>query len=56
MTMTLHDHRRTDPVAAHAYTLPIVREVPVRAGRGLGDGAPQESARPLAYAADAHAW
>ena len=26
--MTLHDRRRTDPVAARAYTLPIVREVP----------------------------
>ena len=32
--MTLHDRRRTDPVAAHAYTLPIVREVP-RAQREL---------------------
>ena len=32
--MTLHDRRRTDPVAAHAYTLPIVRGVP-RAQREL---------------------
>jgi hypothetical protein len=32
--MTLHDRRRTHPVAAHAYTLPIVREVP-RAQREL---------------------
>jgi hypothetical protein len=26
--MTLHDRRRTDPVAAHAYTLRSAREVP----------------------------
>ncbi len=26
--MTLHDRRPTDPVAAHAYTLPSAREVP----------------------------
>ena len=29
--MTIHDRRRTHPVTAHAYMLPIVREVPVHA-------------------------
>ena len=32
--MILHDRRRTDPVAAHAYALPIGRKVP-RAQREL---------------------
>ena len=26
--MTIHDRRRTDPVATHAYTVPVVRELP----------------------------
>ena len=34
--MTLHVHRRIDSVPAHAYTLPVVREVPIQAGRGAG--------------------
>jgi hypothetical protein len=55
--MTHRDRPRTDPIAAHAYTLPVVREVPIAAGpastprddlRGVG--------QPLVYAADAHAW
>jgi hypothetical protein len=50
--MTIHDRRRTHPVAAHAYTLPVVREVPVGAGLGAPGGAAQQ---PL-YAADSHAW
>ena len=32
--MTVHDRRRTDPVAARAYTLPIMRGIP-RAQREL---------------------
>jgi hypothetical protein len=54
--MPAHDRPRTDPIASHAYTLPVVREVPIRAG------APSEPAEPVAiepraeYAADAHAW
>jgi hypothetical protein len=34
--MTLQDRRRIDTGAAHAYTLPVVREVPIRAGLGAG--------------------
>jgi hypothetical protein len=34
--MTLHQRRRTEPAAPHAYTVPIVREVPVAAGQGAG--------------------
>jgi hypothetical protein len=26
--MTIHDRSRTHPVTAHAFTLPIVREIP----------------------------
>jgi hypothetical protein len=51
--MTIHVPRRTHPVAAHAYTMPVVREVPI--GAGLG-GAPQQPAQPHVYAADSHAW
>jgi hypothetical protein len=46
MTMTLHDRRRTDTVPAHAYTVPVVREVPIRAGAG---GTPITTPEPLAY-------
>jgi hypothetical protein len=51
MTLT-----RKDPIASHAYTLPVVREIPIQAGTSSGyptlSGAPQ----PVDYAADAHAW
>jgi hypothetical protein len=53
--MTIQDRYRTHPVAVHAYTLPIVREVPIHAGVWPGS-ASQQSGRPLAYAADSHAW
>ena len=47
---------RKDPIASHAYTLPVVREIPIQSGATPGyptlSGAPQ----PVAYAADAHAW
>jgi hypothetical protein len=54
--MTIRESRRIHPVAAHAYTLPIVREVPIFAGHVSGTGTPEQPAQPLAYAADAHAW
>jgi hypothetical protein len=54
--MTLHDRRRVHPVAAHAYTTPIVREVPICAGQESGSGTPEQFAQPLLYPADAHAW
>jgi hypothetical protein len=46
---------RTHPIASHAYTLPVVREIPIRSGD------PRDSADPVAieqrqYAADARAW
>jgi hypothetical protein len=54
--MTLHDRRRTDAVAAHAYTVPVVREVPIVPGLAPAASAPHELGQPLAYAADSHAW
>jgi hypothetical protein len=54
--MTLHDRARTDPIAAHAYTLPVVREVPIAGNSPSASSDPHGVARPLAYAADAHAW
>ena len=47
---------RKDPIATHAYTLPVVREIPMQAGAtsrtaGLPDAEP-----PIVYAANAHAW
>lgn len=53
--MTLHDRRRTDPAATHAYTVPVVREVPVRPSGHAASG-PHELGQPLANAADSHAW
>jgi hypothetical protein len=53
--MTIHDRRRTHPVAAHVYTLPIVREVPIHAGAWPGRGS-QQPGRPSAYTPDSHAW
>lgn len=52
--MTSHDRPRTDPIAAHAYTLPVVREVPI--GPSPTSGVPQGIGQPVVYAADAHAW
>jgi hypothetical protein len=52
--MTSQDRPRTDPIAAHAYTLPVVREVPI----GSSSPASEQHglAQPVGYAADAHAW
>ena len=54
--MTTLIRLRTDPIASHAYTLPVVREIPIESG------APSPPPEPVAieprteYAADAHAW
>ena len=53
--MTIRESSRIHPVAARAYTLPIVREVPSYAAHGSGSG-PEQFAQPLLYPADAHAW
>jgi hypothetical protein len=54
--MTLYDRPRTDPIAAHAYTLPVVREVPIAADSSSASTDPHGVPQPLVYAADAHAW
>ena len=54
--MTIRDRRRIHPVAAHAYTVPIVREVPICAGQASGNGTPEPPEQALVYAADSHAW
>jgi hypothetical protein len=54
--MLLHDRPRTDPIAAHAYTLPVVREVPIAADALSASSHPHGIAQPVLYAADAHAW
>jgi hypothetical protein len=54
--MTIHEQRRTDPVAPHAYTVPVVREVPIRHGSGPPSPAPYDLEQRLAYAADSQAW
>jgi hypothetical protein len=54
--MTRHDRPRTDPIAAHAYTLPVVREVPIGAGSAPASLQPHDLGQPVVYAADAHAW
>ena len=54
--MTPNTHSRTDAVSAHAYTLPVVREVPVGAAAPAVATDVQGLPQPVAYAADAHAW
>ena len=54
--MTLSDRRRTDPVAFHAFTVPVVREVPIGSGSGHASPGPHSLGQPVAYAADSHAW
>ena len=53
--MTLNERRRTDP-AFRAYTVPVVREVPIGHGSGQASSGPYSPGRPVAYAADSHAW
>ena len=47
---------RKDPIANHAYTMPVVREIPIQAGASSGTDSPSGVPRPVVYAADAHAW
>jgi hypothetical protein len=47
---------RKDPIASHAYTLPVVREIPAHAGASSISSGPSAVPKPVVYAADAHAW
>jgi hypothetical protein len=47
---------RKDPIASHAYTLPVVREIPVQAGASSSSDSLRGGPQPVVYAADAHAW
>lgn len=53
--MTIADRPRTDPIADHVYTLPVVREVPIP-GSLSASLEPHESEQTPVYAADAHGW
>ena len=50
------DHRRIEPIAVHAYTMPVVRELPSAPDAAVARPEPPEPTQPLLYAADAHAW
>ena len=47
---------RKDPIATHAYTLPVVREIVIQAGVSSGIDSVPGVPQPVVYAADAHAW
>ena len=47
---------RKDPIATHAFTLPVVREVPIQGGASSDSSGPWDVPQSVAYAADAHAW
>jgi len=47
---------RKDPIATHAFTLPVVREVPAHGVASSGSSGLSDVPQPVAYAADAHAW
>ena len=47
---------RKDPIAFHAYTVPVVRETPIQAGASSASSGQSGVPQPFAYAADAHAW
>ena len=53
--MTIDDRPRTEPIAGHAYTLPVVREVPI-AGSASAPLDPDGSEQAPAFAADSHGW
>jgi hypothetical protein len=53
--MTVHDRPRTEPIAGHAYTLPVVREVPLP-GSLSASVHPPGSEPTTVYAADSHGW
>jgi hypothetical protein len=50
--MTLSDRRRTDP-ASRAYTVPVVREVPIGRGSGQASSGRHPLGQPVA---DSNAW
>jgi hypothetical protein len=55
--MTLHDRRRTDPVVTHAYTVPVVHEVPIHhLGLGAAASTPYGLGRPLVSVDDSNVW
>ena len=53
--MTIDDRRRTEPIAGHAYTLPVVREVPI-AGSLSASVEPHGAEQTPVSAADSHGW
>jgi hypothetical protein len=53
--MTVHDRPRTEPIAGRAYTLPVVREVPI-AGSSPASLEPHGSEQTPVFAADSHGW
>ena len=53
--MTLNDRRRTDP-AIRAFTVPVVRQVPIGHGSGQAPSGPYSLRQPVAYAAGSDAW
>ena len=53
--MTIDDRRRTEPIASHAYTFPVVREVPI-AGSVSASLDPHGSEQTPVFAADSHGW
>ena len=54
--MTVQELPRTDLNATHAYTLPVVREVPIRAGAPTPSPAPHSFEQPSISLAGARAW
>ena len=53
--MTTYERPRMDPIAGHAYTLPVVREVPIPGALSVSVD-PHGSEPAPVYAADSHAW
>jgi hypothetical protein len=53
--MTVQDRPRKDPIADHAYTLPVVREIPITGSlsRSLD---PDGSEQTPVHIADSNAW
>jgi hypothetical protein len=54
--MTVQELPRTDLNTTHAYTLPVVREVPIRAGAPTPSPAPRSFEQPSISLAGARAW
>ena len=54
--MTVQELPRTDLNAAHAYTLPVVREVPIRAGAPAPSPAPHGLEPAAVSLTGARAW